>query len=127
MTSTESWTPQQRQRQLELIQLATGVIVGDLHVKLEFCLRAGNGPWGKAYECLGTLDQLEATIRGTDLRRKWKMDPVDLVCKLIRQIQAFQMPVLDPYLVELRLLSNDLETLLKHSARAPSPELRNGT
>jgi hypothetical protein len=115
MLPNNNWSPQQWNQQLGLTQAMTMVTVGDLKGKLEFCLRAGNSPWGKTYECLRSLDQLEESAKSADLLRGWKSDPVKAVQETIKQIQAFQMPVLDPDLVELQLLSNDLKALLEHS------------
>jgi hypothetical protein len=90
-------------------------MVHELKEKLEFCLKLGNGPWIETYNCLGTLNSLEETVRRADLLRGWKANPVELVQKVEEQIQAFQEPLLEPYLMQLKLLHNYLEALIAYS------------
>jgi hypothetical protein len=89
--------------------------VEELTEKLEYYLRVGNGPWIETYNCLGTLNQLEKAVMSADLLRGWKTNPLGLIQKASEQLLDLQEPMLKPYPLQLKLLSNDLERLIPYS------------
>jgi hypothetical protein len=60
-------------------------------------------------------EQLEESVTSADLLRGWKADPRKLIQVVVEQLLAFQEPTLEPYPLQLELLSNDLEKLISYS------------
>jgi hypothetical protein len=78
-------------------------------------LVSGNGTWIEVYNCLGTLNRLKSAIMSADLLRGWKVNPLGLLQEAVSQLQNFQEPSLESFPLQLQLLSNDLENLIKYS------------
>jgi hypothetical protein len=115
MLPGKSWSPRQWRYQLDQVQITTSVLIEEIKSKLEQYLVSGNGAWIETYNCLGTLNRLESAIMSADLLRGLKVNPLGLLQEAVTQIQAFQEPSLEPFPLQLQLLSNDLERLIEYS------------
>jgi hypothetical protein len=109
------WTAQQWQEHLNETKLTTHLLVGEIKTILEQRDAAWRGRWDATYQCLGTLNVLELTVLSADVSRGWREDPKKLIELIIGQILSINDPQLEPFPLQLSVLSDDLEELTSYS------------